>query len=314
MKKDTSVAITTFPTDGSLPPQHMTEGGSTKDRQEKCLALHRRQEAYKKFFADVSQISDGRSWDMFLRHSCPPLLSVSETKTHSTTTTRIDSKSKNHSGVPCVGYHGTACASETQASRIGRHISVENDDGSDEHAIVKNEDTSQDPKQAILSLTMTCSTLSTSCANLSAKAPVGPNVLVRKKHRPLHRSLPNKNGSIMGIIRPSRYSQGDAQLNSSMHSYLIKPSRYSRYDAQLNLSIHSYLIKPSGYSEEGDAKLNSSMHSYQSHSSTHSNVVNASWIPLGVNFHPSTEVYVFGKSCECEECLYCSRPDDDCVF
>jgi len=54
MKKDTSVAITTFPTDGSLPPQHMTDGGLTKDRQEKCLALHRRKEAYKFFFADIS--------------------------------------------------------------------------------------------------------------------------------------------------------------------------------------------------------------------------------------------------------------------
>ena len=359
MKKDTSVAITTFPTDGSLPPQHMTEGGSTKDRQEKCLALHRRQEAYKKFFADVSQISDGRSWEMFRLNICPPLLVVSETKIphlakedgvrattgHSTTTTWIDNKSKNRGdssrrrsvdllrvssdyrisdslqseSVPGVGYHDTACASETQPSWIGRQIPVENDDGSDDHAIVMNEDTSQDPKNALSSLAMTCSTLSASCTNLSAKAVVGSNFSVRKKHRPLHRSLPN-NGSVMGIIRPSRYSQGDAQLNSSLHSYLIKPSRYSQGDAQLNSSMHSYLIKPSRYSQgdaqlnlsmnsylikpsgysEGDTQMSSSMHSYQSYSSTHSNPVKASWIPLGVNFHSSTEICVF-------------EPDDDYV-
>jgi len=156
---------------------------------------------------------------------------------------------------------------------------------------------------------MTCSTLSASCVNLSAMAAVGPNVLVRKKHRPLHRFLPN-NGSVMGIIRPSRYSQGDAQLNTSMHSYLIKPSWYSQGDAQCNLSMHSYLIQPSGYSG-GDTQLNSSMRSFQSYSSTKSNPVIASWIPLGVNFHPHTEVCVFEKSSYGEECL--SRTDDDCV-
>jgi hypothetical protein len=295
--------------------------------------LHRRQEAYTKFFADVAQISDGRSWEMFRRNICPPLLVASETKTPlqakedgvSTTTTRIDSKSKNRNdssrrrsvallgvrssdsqisdslqsgSVPGVGYHGTACASETQPSGVGGQIPVENDDGSDEHAIVKNEDTSQDPKNAISSLAVTCSTLSASCTNLSPKAAVGPNFLLREKHRPLHRSLPN-NGSVMGIIRPSRYSQGDAQLNSSLHSYLIKPSRYSQGDAQLNLSMHSYLIKHSRYSE-GDVQLNSSTHSYQSYSSTHSNPVKASWIPLGVSFHSSMEV------CEFE-------PDDEYV-
>ena len=156
---------------------------------------------------------------------------------------------------------------------------------------------------------MTCSTLSASCVNLSAMAAVGPNVLVRKKHHPLHHFLSN-NGSVMGIIRPSRYSQGDAQLNTSMHSYLIKPSWYSQGDAQCNLSMHSYLIQPSGYSG-GDTQLNSSMRSFQSYSSTKSNPVIASWIPLGVNFHPHTEVCVFEKSSYGEECL--SRTDDDCV-
>ena len=382
MKKDTSVAITTFPTDGSLPPQHMTEGGSTKDRQEKCLALHRRQEAYKFFFADISQISDGRSLEMIRRNSCPPLVVISETKTLpqakkyrgrpparlSMTTTRMDSESKGGSGssrrrsvdsprvssaykyrqseaAASLGCDGTACASESQLSVIGRRFSDTSDvtmefvlnknigpfanrnqnekwplvlDGRHaigDHDIAKDEDTSHDPANLLLSLAMNYPTLysklalkfAASCPNLSAKVASETNLIIRKKHHPLHR-CPSTNGMVMGIVKPSRYSQGCSLKASSSTTDLTHLPGYNTQLKESEETNSKTIGRTTSLLSVLDRCTTSSlsMHSNttQSKSSTHSKpACTDSWIPPGVIFNPSIEIYEFRKTIERDESL-----------
>ena len=382
MKKDTSVAITTFPTDGSLPPQHMTEGGSTKDRQEKCLALHRRQEAYKFFFADISQISDGRSLEMIRRNSCPPLVVISKTKTLpqakkyrgrpparlSMTTTRMDSESKGGSGssrrrsvdsprvssaykyrqseaAASLGCDGTACASESQLSVIGRRFSDTSDvtmefvlnknigpfanrnqnekwplvlDGRHaigDHDIAKDEDTSHDPANLLLSLAMNYPTLysklalkfAASCPNLSAKVASETNLIIRKKHHPLHR-CPSTNGMVMGIVKPSRYSQGCSLKASSSTTDLTHLPGYNTQLKESEETNSKTIGRTTSLLSVLDRCTTSSlsMHSNttQSKSSTHSKpACTDSWIPPGVIFNPSIEIYEFRKTIERDESL-----------
>jgi len=369
--------------DGSLQPQKMSEEASFGDRQEKCLVLHRHREAYKHFFADLAQISDGCSLEMFRRNSSPPLVVISEEKTlrrNSSpplvviseakslpqakkyigrpptrlpmTTTRIDSESQSGSGssgrrsvdssgvssdykyrqseaAAGLGCHGTACASETQLSVIGRRASDTSDvtmesflnkdigpftdrnqneesrlvlggrHAIDEHGIAKDEDTSHDPANPLLSLAMNCPTLysklalnfAASCPNLSAKVASEANLIIRKKHHPLHR-CPSTNGMVMGIVKPSRYSQG-CSLKASSSTTEHLPG----YNTQLKESeeTNSKTIRRTTSSLSVLDRCTTS--SWSMHSNT------THWIPPGVEFNPSIEIYEFHKTIEPDESL-----------
>ncbi|KAL3793828.1 hypothetical protein ACHAW5_008161 [Stephanodiscus triporus] len=352
----------TFQMEGSIQGQQMPKEVSAEDH----LVLRRRQEAYKKFSADVAQISDGRSLEMF-RHSCPSLVVVGETKTMSRTKTgrggapAVDRESKSRrrsvvfpsissdyiirdrlqseSSVGPAGDHGTACAtaSEVQLSGIGRRISVESDvtmesltdrnqneewklilgvrNSNHDNVITTNKDTRHDPKNPPLPLAATCPTLysklaqgiAKSCTNLSATVAPEPNLIVRPKHHPLHR-CPSTNGLVVGIVKPSRYSEG-GWLNASSSTIDLK--QLSGYPTQL---------KESDVASKSIKRTTSllSVHSIitQSNSSTHTKPAsNERWVALGVDFHPRTEVYEFDKNDEFfGECLESEECDESLII
>lgn len=247
----------TFHTEGSIQGQQMPEDVSADD----SLVLRRRQEAYKKFSADVAQISDGRSLEMFRRNNCPSLLVVGKTKTS----------------------HG--------------------------NVITTNKVTRHDPKNPLLPLAATCPTLysklaqeiATSCTNLSATVAPESNLIVRPKHHPLHR-CPSTNSMVVGIVKPSRYSEGGS-LNASSSTIDLK--QLSGYPTQL---------KGDDVASKSIRRTTSlvSVHSIitRSNSSTHTKPAsNERWVALGVDFHPRSEVCefdkhdeLFGQCFESEDC------------
>ncbi|KAL7544542.1 hypothetical protein ACHAWF_007922 [Thalassiosira exigua] len=159
----------------------------------------------------------------------------------------------------------------------------------------------------------------------------GPKVALRRKYTPRHRCQ-NTNRAVTGIVRPSRYSPHlrsktlddygktklrEARLTGSFTQ--LSPSEIERLrslkdddqddDDDLLLSTHSVptlsprnrLRRKSSDSNAGAAasdELDGTEHSHASlrsslNSSLHSHA--SSWIPQGVDFSASMEVYVFEK-------------------
>ena len=240
-----------------------------------------------------------------------------------------------------LGCRHTACASETQLSGIGRRVSDASDvtmesflnkdigpftnqnqnedwplvlDGRhaiDEHDIAKDEDTSHVLETPLLFLARDCPTLysklavnfAESCPDLFAKVSE-PNLIIRKKNYPLHR-CPSTNSMVMGIVKPSRYSQGCSLKASSSTTDL---THLSGYNTQLKESeeTNSKTIRrtTSLLSMLGRCATSNTT---QSKSSTHSKPASTDcWVPPGVKFNPSMEVYEFHNTDECDESL------DDC--
>ena len=238
---------------------------------------------------------------------------------------------QSESAVGPAGYHVTACASEVQLDGIGRRISIENDvtmgslsdrnlnnerplilgvrNGSDDNAIATNKDARHDPKNPPFSFAAPCPTLHSklardhakSCTNLSATVSPEPNWIVRPKHHPLHR-CPSTNGMVVGIVKPSRYSEGGS-LNAS--SSTIDLNQLSGYPNLLKeCEVNSKTIRRTA------SLLSIHSNVAQSKSSKHTKPAsNKRWVALGVDFHPKTEVYEFnkydepfGECFESEEC------------
>jgi hypothetical protein len=220
--------------------------------------------------------------------------------------TRMDSISKNKTRsfgcrqtVPGLGYDGTMYDSAEQLKGMaGRRTSV------DSGATIMESSRSHTDCNRVGSFEFHQNPSPTlaSCTNINAVAAPEEKIIVRKKNRPLHRCL-STNSMVTGIIKPSRYSKGDAQMNKSMHSYLVNPSRRSTIDGHMSSSIQSDLIKSSqncqGDFQSHSFMYDSIMHSHRPISSSPSNSVNLDrWIPKGVEFSPSSEVLVFEISNE----------------
>lgn len=91
--------------------------------------------------------------------------------------------------------------------------------------------------------------------------------VLRQKHRPRHRSA-SMNNTVAGILRPSRYSDDN----------LCQQRRQSSLPSMASTSIS-----------------NGSFSTRSSFSDDVSSRSDAVWVPLGVRFEPSMEVYVFEK-------------------
>jgi hypothetical protein len=248
---------TTFDVDGTLQARQMTEEVSTRGCRGKPFKLHERHDAHKKIMADLSQICDGRSLEIVRQESCSSHVAVDETKT-----------------LPRAKNQGE----EWQLAFGDRH-------SSDGH---EYEEAIRDPENQLSSLAMTCPSLyskpaldlAASCPNLSAQTTSESNMMVRKKHCPLHR-CPSTNGLVTSIIKPSRYTRVSMNASPSSATNLYQ----SRGTIGRTISI-------------------SSMHSNnpQLNSSTYSDLAGTDpWIPPGVDFDPNIEVCLF---LEYEESLF----------
>jgi len=184
-----------------------------------------------------------------------------------------------------------------------------------DHDIAKDEDTSHDPANPLLSLAMNYPTLysklalnfAASCPNLSAKVASETNLIIRKKHHPLHRCS-STNGMVMGIVKPSRYSQGYSLKASSSTTDLTHLPGYNTQLKESEETNSKTIRRTTSLLSVLDRCTTSSlsMHSNttQSKSSTHSKpACTNSWIPPGVTFHPSIEIYEFRKTIERDKSL-----------
>jgi hypothetical protein len=332
------------------PTRHSKEA-SPGERQEKGLVMYQRLEDYKNFFGDLSQISDERCLESLRRHSCPlSFLDDGETKTLpqadregeralaliSTSVARINgiSESKSSSlsdrqttgdrdyrigerlrseSTPHLGNLNKVCTFEEQIIQAkrdrARALAGQTITRMDDFNWIGSVEFHQNPSPTPPTVFAEPEPGFTgACAVAAPEA----KFIVRKKNRPLHRCL-STNSMVTGIIKPSRYSQGDAQLNRSMHSYLTNHSRRSTTGGHMNSYMRSNLIK-SSQNYQGDFQSHSSMydsimHSYRPISSSNSNSANLDrWIPKGVEFSPSSEVLVFEISNELRSAPETSLP------
>lgn len=136
-------------------------------------------------------------------------------------------------------------------------------------------------------------------------------VMLRKMSWPRHR-CPTMNGSVTGIVKAPRYSKGGATpaiRRKSNDDIFEEKEEQQQKDHQSSLasrrrSSMPWEIKPGElanleeFSSDGELNNDSSLHSsFRSsgsllNASVHSN---QSWVPIGVNFNATMEVYVFEK-------------------
>lgn len=135
---------------------------------------------------------------------------------------------------------------------------------------------------------------SKSCSVLSVKLQTDSKFKLRKKHQPQHR-CPSVNGSVTSIVKAPRYS-GSATLSSlatDRRNSLQHALRRKSFSQMMPSAIHEKTLK------RLEDLLNTSIHMSGSASVSSASMSNMTdtkrWIPSGVIFNTSVEVYMFEK-------------------
>lgn len=284
---------------------------------------------YKQTTADVSQVCDGRNFDLLrqIKESHGSVLNKYRPTRQSRSGTEREACDEvvkvrppiDEVAVDCRSGHRQQSFGDISPKKIGQDVEQAVDDDESSHPLDESEPDErsqsemgenceplqQEPQQSLRLSADSCrsQTLSSSASKIT----------VRRLSEPMHRCKMT-NSNVCGIMRPARYSSNNlAAMDSSQHSSTSgrRSSNAGTSRSASQILLDNIYDKPNLNSCEGENSmglacahssigrgLNSiedvnRMRRRASYADLKSASKNAAWVAHGVNFSKSMEVYVF---------------------